>query len=93
MGVPKARKDFLKVSHTSPQEKTLAAPYPFFLEVNEATMIKLAPISTPGMMPPAKSLPTDAPVRNPKMIMGMDGGMITPMEPPEACTAAAKSES
>ena len=48
---------------------------------------------SPGRMPAANSSPMETPVRKPKMIMGIDGGMTTPMDPPDACTAAAKSES
>ena len=46
----------------------------------------------PGRIPAANSLPIEAPVRYPKMIMGMDGGMITPIDPPAAWTAGYLSQ-
>ena len=57
------------------------------------TKIRLIPVSKPGKIPAAKSFPMEAPVKNPNMIMGMLGGMITPIEPPDACTALANSGS
>src|SRR4030067_34581 len=53
-----------------------------------ATAMKLEPKRSPTSMPPAKSLAMDTLVRNPKITMGMDGGMMTPMEPPAATSAA-----
>ena len=50
--------------------------------------MKLSPKRTPTSMPPAKSLAMETLVRNPKITMGMDGGMMTPMDPPAATTAA-----
>ncbi|MDM8536298.1 response regulator [Desulfobacterales bacterium HSG17] len=35
-------------------------------------------------IPAAKSRLMDAPVRNPNIIMGIEGGITTPMEPPDA---------
>ena len=82
----------LKVRHTSAMEKDMVATYPSRREMTVDTAMRETPMRMPGRMPAAKSWPMEAPVRNPKMIMGMDGGMMTPMEPPEAWTAAAKSE-
>ena len=69
------------------------AAYPRRWEMMVATTIRLNPMRKPGRMPAANNWPMEAPVRKPKMIMGIEGGMTTPMEPPEAWTAAAKSES
>ena len=56
-----------------------------------ATAMKLRPKRTPTSMPPAKSLAMDTLVRKPKITMGMDGGMMTPMDPPAATSAAEKA--
>jgi len=53
--------------------------------------MKVPPNSNPTSSPPANSLAMDTLVRNPKITIGMEGGMITPMEPPAATTAAAKA--
>jgi hypothetical protein len=91
-GAPNAKIALLNRCQTSFRAKAVVAAYPFLREMTVATPMRDMPMRMPGRIPPAKRRPMEAPVRNPKMIMGMDGGMMTPMEPPEACTAAAKSE-
>ena len=93
IGAPSARIALLNVRHTCFKEKATVAAYPLLREIAVATTIRDIPIKIPGRMPPANSWPMEAPVKNPKIIIGMEGGMMTPMEPPEAWTAAAKSDS
>ena len=47
------------------------------------------PMRTPGTKPPMNIFPMETPPMTPKMIMGILGGMMTPMEPPAAWMAAA----
>jgi hypothetical protein len=54
------------------------------------TTIRAQPKSTPTSRPPAKSLAMDTLVRKPKITMGIEGGMMMPIAPPAATTAAAK---
>ncbi len=56
-----------------------------------ATTMKARPKSTPTSMPPAKSLAIETLVRKPKMTIGIEGGMMTPIEPPAATSAAEKA--
>lgn len=44
----------------------------------------------PGMKPPIKREVTEAPVETPKITIGIDGGMITPIEPAVATKAKTK---
>ena len=48
------------------------------------------PIKTPGITPPMNMAPTETPVATQYITMGMEGGMITPMEPAAAEIAPAK---
>ena len=61
------------------------------MDIITDTAIRENPIRIPASIPPANSLTIEVPVINPYMIMGILGGIITPMEPPAACTAAANS--
>ena len=44
----------------------------------------------PGITPPMNMAPTETPVATQYMTMGMEGGMMTPMEPAAAEMAPAK---
>ena len=50
-------------------------------------------ISTPGITPPTKQRPTDAPTVTHRMTMGRDGGMMGPSTEDAAVTAQEKSSS
>ena len=56
-----------------------------------ATAMKDRPSSAPTMMPPANSCEVEMLVMNPKRIIGIEGGMMMPIAPPAATTAAAKA--
>jgi len=84
IGAPSARVACLNVHHISFTENRVSGAYPFFQEIHVETVINDIPMRRPGRMPAAKSLPMEAPVRNPNINMGMEGGMITPREPPDA---------
>ncbi len=61
-----------------------------FLDLNDTRAIREKPIRIPGKMPAINILPTDTFAIKAKMIIGILGGMITPMEPPAATMEAAK---
>ncbi len=73
-------------------ENAADGAYPFLFATRVDTAMRDRPMSRPGRMPAANSREMLAPVRNPKMIMGMEGGITTPRDPPEAWTAAEKSD-
>ena len=50
-------------------------------------------MSMPGMTPPTKQRPTDAPTVTAMMTMGSDGGMMGPSTEEAAVTAQEKSSS
>ena len=58
-GVPSARMARLKFCHIWSIEKRVAAPYPFFQEINVPTPMSEMPINTPGKIPPAKRIKSD----------------------------------
>ncbi|MPN36647.1 hypothetical protein SDC9_184157 [bioreactor metagenome] len=63
------------------------------MAVRYETAISENPIMMPGSIPAIKSSPTEAPETTPYMTKGIDGGIITPIEPAAAVSAAAKSSS
>jgi len=53
--------------------------------------MRASPTRIPGIIPPMKRPPMEIPAVTPRMIMGILGGMIMPMDPAVAITLVAIS--
>src|SRR5699024_9231527 len=60
--------------------------YPRFFDIRYAVSSSAIPIRTPGMIPAMNIAPTDTLPTAPYTTNGMEGGMMTPMEPAAAVT-------
>src|ERR1035437_4091029 len=90
-GAPNDHIAALPVCHTWPQENFWRIPKPWRQEAHTATVMKESPMRRPTSMPPANNCEVEMLVMKPKMTIGIEGGMMMPIEPPAATTAAAKA--
>src|SRR5699024_4313683 len=84
----KVSRSFLPISFKC---TLLKVGYPFFTERKYMNIIMTMPISIPGMILPRQSVLTDAFVTTAKMIIGILGGMTTPIVEDAAVTPVAVS--
>ncbi len=88
-GVTRVSTPSFAVRRTSPNEKGVRIPNPRRLAMMTQVIICTTPIRTPGMIPAKKSFPSDSPDTKLQSTMGMDGGIIIPMQAEDATNPAA----